>query len=168
MELLYIAMGVIVAVTAGTLVGAALLKIAQIEDTIEWVRMLRLPGPPALLAGTAMGSELVIGSVFVFSPYWGSVLACMWMVGVTVVLVRAKRIDAGCGCFGKLGGVRWFHFVRNALMLFLFVTAALVPAMWIPTDMAFGFVVLGALGVVAKPALRHEAGVSGSGVPVAG
>ena len=147
-------------------VGAVLLVagLPKVRDRELMIRVVRgyrvLPDGMASIAGTllpwveiVLGLALVLGVAPRVSGYLAAALFAVFLVGLSVNLIRGRR-DLDCGCFAFGGGadeiehIGWLHSARAAAFALASAATAFTPAVAVLDRVAGAGIGLFAVAVV--------------------
>ena len=97
-------------------------KLRDWPHLVDWLQHLNVPHARRAAVG-ALGSEALLVALLVTVPLVGLAGAIVWLSGATVLLLRAKRLNAPCACFGRSAGSPSLAILRNTLLVGLAVVA---------------------------------------------
>lgn len=100
--------------------------------------------------------------LLLFSPSaaaWGSLTV---LVGATAGLERARRLDVGCACFGRLTPASRPAFVRNGILIALAAGAVILATSWPATDTRIGLAAVAAAITAVVSLAQVDAAASGT------
>lgn len=130
-------------VIAAVLAFALGAKIRDWPGTVEWLERLRMPRPGGL-AVVGLTSEAILILALIVAPPIGLSLTALWLATATSLLLRARRLNVDCGCFGDSSAGRRFPIARNALLMVASVSAAAqIGTGWLPAEVSGSLMLLG-------------------------
>jgi len=110
-----IMVGLIPPLLAGIFAFALGAKLRDWPDLVDWLQQLGLPGPRAS-AIVGLTSEAAVSISLVVTPGVGLMLATLWLTGASLLLIRARTVNAPCACFGRSNQAA-SPLARNAFLL---------------------------------------------------
>lgn len=143
---------------AALFAASAFAKLAYWQPTMEWFHELFPKTRPWKSTTAAVGAEVALLGALIAVPKIGAILAGVFLLAASAVLLDGKRKIDACGCFGKRQQLGVGVALRNgSAIVAAIIAAGLIPLGFNPyAELFAGSALLGVIIIVWREAIDHR------------